>query len=228
MRKILVFVSLLIIALAVFTNMFLPGFISYTIENHLEKDIKAQNLQGEIQTHPAFMIITGRINDLQYRADSAIIGETEVRDVSLTGSNIVVDMPKLLEKQLVVDKAENMTLTCAIDKKSLERLLVKRISRLHNATVEIKPQGITVQADIPLLGNNIATVLQGKLYTKDGNVYFKITEFDVENGLLGKFTIDSKEDILLLDKSKLPFDSKIDSVMQEENQILIKASAHKE
>ena len=70
--------------------------------------------------------------------------------------------------------------------------------------------------------------MKGNLYTKDGNVYLKIDEFDVENNLLGKISLNSDMNVCLIDKNKLPLETKIDYVKQEENQILIKASTHKE
>ncbi len=228
MRKIVVFVSLLIIVITVITSLFLPGFISYILQSHLQNDVKAHNINGDIQTHPSFMIATGEIDEIYYTADSAIIGNTEVHDLSLTGNNLNIDIPDLIQNKFTINKADNISLSCSIDSKSLEALLSKSVSRLHNANVEITPEDIVVKADIPLLKDNALATMKGNLYTKDGSVYLKIDEFDVENNLLGKISLNSDMNVCLIDKNKLPLETKIDYVKQKENQILIKASTHKE
>lgn len=228
MRKILIIVSVLIIVITVLTSLILPNYISYTVYNYLQNDMQAHAIQGEVQTHPPFMIASGQIDSIDYKADSAVIGQTEVHDLLLTGSNLHINMTDLLRERFTLDRAENIDLSCTIDAKSLEKLLLQKINRLHSATVNITPQTVTVKADIPILNNNIAANMSGYLYTSDGNIYFKIAEFDVENSLLGKISLNTKNDVMLLDKSKLPFGAEIKSVTQEDNQISIKASAHKE
>ncbi|WP_132551127.1 DUF2993 domain-containing protein [Pectinatus cerevisiiphilus] len=228
MRKILVIVSSLIILATVLTSLVLPNYVSYTIYNYLKNDMHARNIQGEVQTHPPFMIADGKIDRVYYKADAALIGQTEVHDLLLTGDKLYIDMPDLLQQRFTVDKAEDIALSCTIDEKSLERLLLQKITRLHSATVLITPQLVTVTANIPILDNNIAANMTGSIYTADGNIYFKIAEFNVENTLLGKISLNTQDAIMLLDKNKLPFGARIDSVTQENNQISIKASAHKE
>jgi len=228
LRKGLVVVSLIIIVLTVLTNLLLPNYISFTIRSYLKDNMKAQHIYGEIYTHPSFMIANGNIDKISYTADTALIGETEVHDLSLVGTNIKIDMSSLLEKHLKIAKAKNITMSCTIDEKSLEKLLAKRISKVHNVNVDIMPKFVTVKAEIPLLGNKILANMRGNLYTKDGNIYFKVSELDVENDLLGKISLNSMENILLIDKTKLPFDAQIDTVTQRENKLAIVASAHKE
>lgn len=228
LRKILIVVSILIIVVTVVTDLFLPNYISYTIYHYLQDDIHAQNIQGEVQTHPPFMIGTGRIDHFYYKMDSAVIDKTEVQNLLVTGDNLHINMADLLQKRFTVDSADDIALTCNIDERSLEKLLAKKMNMLRGTIVNITPQVITLKSNVLVLNNTISTTLDGSLYIADGNIYFKILDFDVENELLGKISLNVKRDILLLDKNKLPFNAKVDSITQEDEQISVKASAHKE
>lgn len=228
MRKILVFVSILIIIMTAATSLFLPDYISHTISNHLQKDAHAQNVQGEVQTHPTFLMADGKIDHLYYKADSAMLGQAEVQNLLLTGDNIEINMTDLLHQHFTIDKAQNIKLSCTIDEESLKNLLLKKISKLQNASVDITPELITVQANIPILNNTITANMSGTLYIADGSIFFKIGNFDVENDILGKININTKKDIMLLDKKHLPFDAQVDSIVQDDTQVSIVASTHKE
>ncbi|WP_196594485.1 hypothetical protein [Pectinatus sottacetonis] len=228
MRKGLIIVSLLIIVMTIVTNLFLPNFISFTLHSYLKNTMQAHNINGEIEVHPSFMIAAGDIDKIVYTADTAVIGNTEVHNLSLVGENIQLDMPSLVKKQFKINSAKNIKISCTIDNKSLEKLLARRISKVQDVHVNIMPKFVMVKAAIPLLGNKISAEMRGHLYTKGGNIYFKIAELDVENDFLGKISLNKMENVLLVDRNKLPFDAKIDSVVQKENEIAIVANAHKE
>ncbi len=225
MRKALVSVSFLIIILAVLVNMVLPNMISYSLKNYLKTVIQAEDIQGDIETHPAFMFLAGNIDKIDYNIKQATIGQVEVHDIRLQAEDINIDLVALFRHKLELNKVGKINLQGTINSAALKNLLVKKISKVRDVSVDITPQNIQMKAAIPLLGSSISANMVGSLYARDGDVYLSIHDIKVENTILGKINLNNMEAIRLINKDNLPLDLHIDSIRQTSGQIVIKASS---
>ncbi len=228
LRKGLIIVSGIIIVLAVLTNLFLPSYTSFLVRHYLQSTVKAQQVEGSVQTKPAFMILTGRLDEIDYTASGANFGQVQVGNLSLKGKDLHISLPELLTGHLKIEKVGNLQLSGTIDESELQELIAKKISKAKNVKVNITPEAIDVNASIPLFENSISAHLVGQVYTSDGNIYFRTQRMDVENNFLGRITLNKMENILLINKERLPFGAKIFRIEQENGQILVEAGMSKE
>ena len=229
MRKGLTIVFLLCIVLAVLVEGVLPGVISSNLERRIGEKLVAQDAQVSIDSSPSLLMLLGQVDNLQAVTHQAKVGQVYVKELTLEGKNIHIDMASLLsDKKLEITKAEKLALHGIIDEENLREVLSRRVDKLENIQVSVKPEKVLVTAEAKVMGRKAEAELAGQVVEDDGSLYFRMEHLALKNSRLGRLKLDGLfgdmfGDVLLAGPDKIPLGMRVTEVNQLEGSISVRA-----
>ncbi len=229
MRKILggIIIACVVIIVGVFFAA--PSFINYQITEKLQQKVQNDTVQTVIETSPRFMLLFGKIDNLNLSADNIQLGKVDLNNLAIKGSNIDLSMQDLLlARRLVINSADSLVIEGTIDENNLSKLLNEKIDQVSDIKASINDNDVEATGKISLFGRQSDIHVKGHLLLSDNNLIFRITNVDTSNSLIGRIGISFTKDIIVSSADSLPIENaQFTKVEQENGQILIVASVSK-
>ena len=224
MRKLLIgLILVVVIALAGAT------YISNQISGRIERSLQTDSVNANIETSPSFMMLFGQVDNIDIEATNIKLDKVNLNELSLKGENIEISVQDLLlARRLVINSADNLTITGLIDENNLAQLLAKEVDKISDIAVKITPDNVEATGKISFLGQEATINVKGIIVVEGKNLLFRITDANTENRLFGKIGISFTKDIFLVSTDKLPLEgAKFTRVEQQNGQVLIEAGINK-
>lgn len=229
MRKALAAGIFLCLILAVLVEGVLPAVVSSTLEHRISDKLASKDAQVSINSSPSLLMLLGQIDSLQAVTHQAKVGQVYVKEMTLEGRAVHVDMASLLnDEKFKVSGAEKLTLQGIIDEENLREVLSRRVDKLENVQVSIKPERVLVTAEVKVMGKMAQAELSGQVVDDSGSLYFRMEHLSLKNSRLGRVKLDGLfgdvfGDVLLAGPDKIPLGMKVTEVRQLEGAISVKA-----
>lgn len=229
MRKLLIGLILVVIIALAGATYILPTYISNQISGRIERSLQTDSVSANIETSPSFMILFGQVDNIDIEATNIKLDKVNLNELSLKGENIEISVQDLLlARRLVINSADNLTITGLIDENNLAQLLAKEVDKISDIAVKITPDNVEATGKISFLGQEATINVKGIIVVEGKNLLFRITDANTENRLFGKIGISFTKDIFLVSTDKLPLEgAKFTRVEQQNGQVLIEAGINK-
>ena len=229
MRKLLIGLILVVIIALAGATYILPTYISNQISGRIERSLQTDSVSANIETSPSFMMLFGQVDNIDIEATNIKLDKVNLNELSLKGENIEISVQDLLlARRLVINSADNLTITGLIDENNLAQLLAKEVDKISDIAVKITPDNVEATGKISFLGQEATINVKGIIVVEGKNLLFRITDANTENRLFGKIGISFTKDIFLVSTDKLPLEgAKFTRVEQQNGQVLIEASINK-
>ena len=229
MRKLLIGLILVVVIALAGATYILPTYISNQISGHIERSLQTDSVSANIETSPSFMMLFGQVDNIDIEATNIKLDKVNLNELSLKGENIEISVQDLLlARRLVINSADNLTITGLIDENNLAQLLAKEVDKISDITVKITPDNVEATGKISFLGQEATINVKGIIVVEGKNLLFRITDANTENRLFGKIGISFTKDIFLVSTDKLPLEgAKFTRVEQQNGQVLIEAGINK-
>ena len=207
----------------------LPTYISNQISGRIERSLQTDSVSANIETSPSFMMLFGLVDNIDIEATNIKLDKVNLNELSLKGENIEISVQDLLlARRLVINSADNLTITGLIDENNLAQLLAKEVDKISDIAVKITPDNVEATGKISFLGQEATINVKGIIVVEGKNLLFRITDANTENRLFGKIGISFTKDIFLVSTDKLPLEgAKFTRVEQQNGQVLIEAGINK-
>lgn len=221
-------ILVIIIVLAGATYL-LPSYISNQISGRIAKNLQTETVEAQVETTPNFMLLLGQIDDINIKTTNIKLDRVTLNELSLQGQNVEISVQDLLlARRLVVNSAEQLTITGIIDEVNLTHLLSEEADKFDDVVVKINPENIKATGKISFFGQEASVDVQGIIVLDGKNIMLRITDASTKNNLIGKIGISFTKDIFLFSADKLPLQNvKFTKVEQQNGQILIEADINK-
>ena len=236
MRKFLILIGVLIVILAVLSEIVLPQILTGMLKTKIAEFTYSQEVDLSIDSSPRFMIAAGRVDEIHSEVKNGKIGELETTDLTLNGKKVVVDMPALLFGDKTNDTGRRKTvedylksigkveMVGVVSEENLKNFLEHKVSQLENLELKMKQDEITAVSSVKIMGRSADIELSGTIIADDGNLYFRMTKLNVKNALLRHVQLDRFfGDIKIAGSDKLPIGLKFDNVEMQEGQAIVTA-----
>lgn len=225
MRKVLLGFVIILAAVALLAQFILPAIATSAIKAKVVSRLSTDDVDVSMQSDPNVLLAIGDIDKMNIVVHRATIGAVYLRDLTLQGKKVHIDMASFLEDQAVsVSHAEQLSLRGVIGENELRRVLEEKISRLDNVEVRITPDGITATANTKLFGRKADIVLTGKVVEDEGTLFIKMTSLNIKNALIGRAKLDDMfGNIELLKAEKMPMGLKITNIVHQDGEVIIEA-----
>lgn len=229
MRKLLIGLILVVVIALAGATYILPTYISNQISGRIERSLQTDSVSANIETSPSFMMLFGQVDNIDIEATNIKLDKVNLNELSLKGENIEISVQDLLlARRLVINSADNLTITGLIDENNLAQLLAKEVDKISNIAVKITPDNVEATGKISFLGQEATINVKGIIVVEGKNLLFRITDANTENRLFGKIGISFTKDIFLVSTDKLPLEgAKFTRVEQQNGQVLIEAGINK-
>ena len=229
MRKLLIGLILVVIIALAGATYILPTYISNQISGRIERSLQTDSISANIETSPSFMMLFGQVDNIDIEATNIKLDKVNLNELSLKGENIEISVQDLLlARRLVINSADNLTITGLIDENNLAQLLAKEVDKISDIAVKITPDNVEATGKISFLGQEATINVKGIIVVEGKNLLFRITDANTENRLFGKIGISFTKDIFLVSTDKLPLEgAKFTRVEQQNGQVLIEAGINK-
>ena len=229
MRKILIGLILVVVIALAGVTYILPTYISNQISGRIERSLQTDSVSANIETSPSFMMLFGQVDNIDIEATNIKLDKVNLNELSLKGENIEISVQDLLlARRLVINSADNLTITGLIDENNLAQLLAKEVDKISDIAVKITPDNVEATGKISFLGQEATINVKGIIVVEGKNLLFRITDANTENRLFGKIGISFTKDIFLVSTDKLPLEgAKFTRVEQQNGQVLIEAGINK-
>ena len=229
MRKLLIGLILVVVIALAGATYILPTYISNQISGRIERSLQTDSVSANIETSPSFMMLFGQVDNIDIEATNIKLDKVNLNELSLKGENIEISVQDLLlARRLVINSADNLTITGLIDENNLAQLLAKEVDKISDIAVKITPDNVEATGKISFLGQEATINVKGIIVVEGKNLRFRITDANTENRLFGKIGISFTKDIFLVSTDKLPLEgAKFTRVEQQNGQVLIEAGINK-
>lgn len=229
MRKLLIALILVVVIALADATYILPTYISNQISGRIERSLQTDSVNANIETSPSFMMLFGQVDNIDIEATNIKLDKVNLNELSLKGENIEISVQDLLlARRLVINSADNLTITGLIDENNLAQLLAKEVDKISDIAVKITPDNVEATGKISFLGQEATINVKGIIVVEGKNLLFRITDANTENRLFGKIGISFTKDIFLVSTDKLPLEgAKFTRVEQQNGQVLIEAGINK-
>jgi hypothetical protein len=229
LRKLLIGLILVVVIALAGATYILPTYISNQISGRIERSLQTDSVSANIETSPSFMMLFGQVDNIDIEATNIKLDKVNLNELSLKGENIEISVQDLLlARRLVINSADNLTITGLIDENNLAQLLAKEVDKISDITVKITPDNVEATGKISFLGQEATINVKGIIVVEGKNLLFRITDANTENRLFGKIGISFTKDIFLVSTDKLPLEgAKFTRVEQQNGQVLIEAGINK-
>ena len=229
MRKLLIGLILVVVIALAGATYILPTYISNQISGRIERSLQTDSVSANIETSPSFMMLFGQVDNIDIEATNIKLDKVNLNKLSLKGENIEISVQDLLlARRLVINSADNLTITGLIDENNLAQLLAKEVDKISDVAVKITPDNVEATGKISFLGQEATINVKGIIVVEGKNLLFRITDANTENRLFGKIGISFTKDIFLVSTDKLPLEgAKFTRVEQQNGQVLIEAGINK-
>lgn len=229
MRKLLIGLILVVVIALAGATYILPTYISNQISGRIERSLQTDSVSANIETSPSFMMLFGQVDNIDIEATNIKLDKVNLNELSLKGENIEISVQDLLlARRLVINSADNLTITGLIDENNLAQLLAKEVDKISDIAVKITPDNVEATGKISFLGQEASVNVKGIIVVEGKNLLFRITDANTENRLFGKIGISFTKDIFLVSTDKLPLEgAKFTRVEQQNGQVLIEAGINK-
>lgn len=229
MRKLLIGLILVVVVVLAGATYILPTYISNQISGRIERSLQTDSVNANIETSPSFMMLFGQVDNIDIEATNIKLDKVNLNELSLKGENIEISVQDLLlARRLVINSADNLTITGLIDENNLAQLLAKEVDKISDIAVKITPDNVEATGKISFLGQEATINVKGIIVVEGKNLLFRITDANTENRLFGKIGISFTKDIFLVSTDKLPLEgAKFTRVEQQNGQVLIEAGINK-
>ena len=229
MRKLLIGLILVVVIALAGATYILPTYISNQISGRIERSLQTDSVRADIETSPSFMMLFGQVDNIDIEATNIKLDKVNLNELSLKGENIEISVQDLLlARRLVINSADNLTITGLIDENNLAQLLAKEVDKISDIAVKITPDNVEATGKISFLGQEATINVKGIIVVEGKNLLFRITDANTENRLFGKIGISFTKDIFLVSTDKLPLEgAKFTRVEQQNGQVLIEAGINK-
>ena len=225
LRKGLTILGLLFIILIVSSETVFPWLVRATVQTRLSQKAATDDVQVTIGSLPSALLLLGNIQQLDAVMHQAKIGQVYLRELTLSGSNVQLDMPALMrEEGIQVKRADKLELKGIVDADNLREVLARKVDKIENVQVAIHPDKVQVTANAKVFGRIADIELEGQVVEDSGSLYFLMTRLDMKNTRLGTAKLgDLFGNIQLAAPDRLPLGMKIRQVEQTEGAIIITA-----
>ena len=235
MKKFLAFIVVLLIAAGAFIQFAVPRALTNYLKDKVTTATAAKDVSLSLDALPSAKLSLGYIDKIHCEAADAMIGELNLKQATLDGTSIHINIMELLmptdgisreeHTNRVLKSAGTLELSGIITEDNLRDFLSHKADQLKDLQVTMMPEGIMAAAKVKILGREADVQIGGQIVAREGDLYFQMNHINLENAILRRVNLDKfLGDFNLTERVKMPFGMKFRSVEMREGEAFVKAT----
>lgn len=225
MRRFFVVLVGVLVVLAAFSQLVLPGLMENRLGNSIRSALQAENVTVDLESMPGLRLLAGYADSIDIVVDKSRLGDIQVEKLTLHGEDVQADFSALDKRDgSAIRSAGKLEMTGTITQQALQEMLEKKLDKVEKLNAVMDRDKLTASGQVRLIGRTADIHLEGRVLAKDGGLYFHMTQLDIRNAVFGQAVLGNFfGDILLFDLYSSPVRAEIEDVEQHDGYVVIRA-----
>ena len=220
MKKFIAFLVVVIVAIVVAAQFFLPSFVANKLEQEINNKLHPETISLRIESSPAIAMVGGRVDVMRGVLENVKLGNLNFADVHMDVNNLEFSPIALFMNQTMeiqqMGKGEIEGTVTASDLKDFREQAVKGLTIQE---VVINSDGIEVVGSVDMGFVRGTASIKGNLEIKNNALVFSPQRFEINGAGIGGLNASVLKQITIYDFAEFPIPVKADRIETENGEL---------
>lgn len=220
MKKFIAFLVVVIVAIVVAAQFFLPSFVANKLEQEINNKLHPETISLRIESSPAIAMVGGRVDVMRGVLENVKLGNLNFADVHMDVNNlefspIALFMNQTMEIQQMGKGEMEGTVTAS----DLKDFMEQAVKGLTIQDVVINSDGIEVVGSVDMGFVRGTASIKGNLEIKNNALVFSPQRFEINGAGIGGLNASVLKQITIYDFAEFPIPVKADRIETENGEL---------
>lgn len=220
MKKFIAFLVVVIVAIVVAAQFFLPSFVANKLEQEINNKLHPETISLRIESSPAIAMVGGRVDVMRGVLENVKLGNLNFADVHMDVNNLEFSPIALFMNQTMeIQQMGKGEIECTVTASDLKDFMEQAVKGLTIQDVVINSDGIEVVGSVDMGFVRGTASIKGNLEIKNNALVFSPQRFEINGAGIGGLNASVLKQITIYDFAEFPIPVKADRIETENGEL---------
>lgn len=220
MKKFIAFLVVVIVAIVVAAQFFLPSFVANKLEQEINNKLHPETISLRIESSPAIAMVGGRVDDMRGVLENVKLGNLNFADVHMDVNNLEFSPIALFMNQTMeIQQMGKGEIEGTVTASDLKDFMEQAVKGLTIQDVVINSDGIEVVGSVDMGFVRGTASIKGNLEIKNNALVFSPQRFEINGAGIGGLNASVLKQITIYDFAEFPIPVKADRIETENGEL---------
>lgn len=220
MKKFIAFLVVVIVAIVVAAQFFLPSFVANKLEQEINNKLHPETISLRIESSPAIAMVGGRVDVMRGVLENVKLGNLNFADVHMDVNNLEFSPIALFMNQTMeIQQMGKGEIEGTVTASDLKDFMEQAVKGLTIQDVVINSDGIEVVGSVDMGFVRGTASIKGNLEIKNNALVFSPQRFEINGAGIGGLNASVLKQITIYDFAEFPIPVKADPIETENGEL---------
>lgn len=220
MKKFIAFLVVVIVAIVVAAQFFLPSFVANKLEQEINNKLHPETISLRIESSPAIAMVGGRVDVMRGVLENVKLGNLNFADVHMDVNNLEFSPIALFMNQTMeIQQMGKGEIEGTVTASDLKDFMEQAVKGLTIQDVVINSDGIEVVVSVDMGFVRGTASIKGNLEIKNNALVFSPQRFEINGAGIGGLNASVLKQITIYDFAEFPIPVKADRIETENGEL---------
>lgn len=220
MKKFIAFLVVVIVAIVVAAQFFLPSFVANKLEQEINNKLHSETISLRIESSPAIAMVGGRVDVMRGVLENVKLGNLNFADVHMDVNNLEFSPIALFMNQTMeIQQMGKGEIEGTVTASDLKDFMEQAVKGLTIQDVVINSDGIEVVGSVDMGFVRGTASIKGNLEIKNNALVFSPQRFEINGAGIGGLNASVLKQITIYDFAEFPIPVKADRIETENGEL---------
>ncbi|WP_302133455.1 LmeA family phospholipid-binding protein [uncultured Veillonella sp.] len=220
MKKFIAFLVVVIVAIVVAAQFFLPSFVANKLEQEINNKLHPETISLRIESSPAIAMVGGRVDVMRGVLENVKLGILNFADVHMDVNNLEFSPIALFMNQTMeIQQMGKGEIEGTVTASDLKDFMEQAVKGLTIQDVVINSDGIEVVGSVDMGFVRGTASIKGNLEIKNNALVFSPQRFEINGAGIGGLNASVLKQITIYDFAEFPIPVKADRIETENGEL---------
>ncbi|WP_295240437.1 LmeA family phospholipid-binding protein [Veillonella sp.] len=220
MKKFIAFLVVVIVAIVVAAQFFLPSFVANKLEQEINNKLHPETISLRIESSPAIAMVGGRVDVMRGVLENVKLGNLNFANVHMDVNNLEFSPIALFMNQTMeIQQMGKGEIEGTVTASDLKDFMEQAVKGLTIQDVVINSDGIEVVGSVDMGFVRGTASIKGNLEIKNNALVFSPQRFEINGAGIGGLNASVLKQITIYDFAEFPIPVKADRIETENGEL---------
>ena len=220
MKKFIACLVVVIVAIVVAAQFFLPSFVANKLEQEINNKLHPETISLRIESSPAIAMVGGRVDVMRGVLENVKLGNLNFADVHMDVNNLEFSPIALFMNQTMeIQQMGKGEIEGTVTASDLKDFMEQAVKGLTIQDVVINSDGIEVVGSVDMGFVRGTASIKGNLEIKNNALVFSPQRFEINGAGIGGLNASVLKQITIYDFAEFPIPVKADRIETENGEL---------